>query len=201
MSRQQISAVIILAAGAGTRMNSAKPKVLHAIAGRSLLHHAIVAANELEPNRLVVVVRHERDAVAAEASAVAPDTLIADQDDIPGTGRAVYCGLTVLDATAVAGAVAAGTVGAPARDTKAAFTGSTGASDESPPPAPERTAHVVGWHSAILNVNAVCDVCNALLPKGSRAGVGIVTGGGAIPFRCSKCLAELSDGGGDPPGA
>jgi bifunctional UDP-N-acetylglucosamine pyrophosphorylase/glucosamine-1-phosphate N-acetyltransferase len=119
VSRQQISAVIILAAGAGTRMNSAKPKVLHAIAGRSLLHHAIVAANELEPNRLVVVVRHERDAVAAEASAVAPDTLIADQDDIPGTGRAVYCGLTVLDATAVAGAVAAGTVGAPARDTKA----------------------------------------------------------------------------------
>ena len=60
---------------------------------------------------------------------------------------------------------------------------------------------MVGWHSAILNVNAVCDVCNALLPKGSRAGVGIVTGGGAIPFRCSKCLAELSDGGGDPPGA
>jgi hypothetical protein len=88
-----------------------------------------------------------------------------------------------------------------ARDTKAAFTDSTGASDDSQPPAPERAAQVVGWHSAILNVNAVCDVCNALLPKGSRAGVGIVTGGGAIPFRCSKCLAELSDGDGEAPGA
>ena len=119
MSSQPISAVIILAAGAGTRMNSARPKVLHPIAGRSLLHHAIVAANHLEPNRLVVVVRHERDAVAAEASAVAPGVLIADQDEIPGTGRAVYCGLTVLDATAVASAVAAGSRGAPALDSKA----------------------------------------------------------------------------------
>src|SRR6478735_2397597 len=70
VSRQPIAAVIILAAGAGTRMNSATPKVLHSIAGRSLLHHAIVAANELEPSRLVVVVRHERDAVAAAASAI-----------------------------------------------------------------------------------------------------------------------------------
>jgi bifunctional UDP-N-acetylglucosamine pyrophosphorylase/glucosamine-1-phosphate N-acetyltransferase len=119
VSRHQIAAVIILAAGAGTRMNSATPKVLHAIAGRSLLHHAIAAANELEPSRLVVVVRHERDLVAAEASAVAPTALIADQDDIPGTGRAVYCGLTVLDATAVAGAVAAGGRGASALGTKA----------------------------------------------------------------------------------
>ncbi|MGC4174513.1 bifunctional UDP-N-acetylglucosamine diphosphorylase/glucosamine-1-phosphate N-acetyltransferase GlmU [Demequina sp.] len=119
MSGQQISAVIILAAGAGTRMNSATPKVLHSIAGRSLLHHAVVAANHLEPNRLVVVVRHERDAVAAEATAVSPGVLIADQDDIPGTGRAVYCGLSVLDATAMAGVVAAGTTGAPARDVKA----------------------------------------------------------------------------------
>ena len=119
MSRQHIAAVIILAAGAGTRMNSATPKVLHSIAGRSLLHHAMTAASELEPARLVVVVRHERDAVAAEASAIAPDALIADQDDIPGTGRAVYCGLTVLDATAVAGAVAAGGRGASALSTKA----------------------------------------------------------------------------------
>lgn len=119
MSRQQISAVIILAAGAGTRMNSATPKVLHSIAGRSLLHHAMVAANQLEPNRVVVVVRHERDAVAAEASAIAPETLIADQDDIPGTGRAVYCGLSVLDATAMAGAVAATGGGAEARDARA----------------------------------------------------------------------------------
>jgi len=96
VSRQQISAVIILAAGAGTRMKSAKPKVLHAIAGRTLLHHAMVAASALEPEQVVVVVRHERDAVAAEATAVRGDVLIADQDSIPGTGRAVLCGLETL---------------------------------------------------------------------------------------------------------
>ncbi len=119
MSRQPISAAIILAAGAGTRMNSATPKVLHAIAGRSLLHHAMAAATELEPARLVVVVRHERDKVAAEVAAVSPEAVIADQDEVPGTGRAVYCGLTVLDATAVAGAVAAGGRGASALAAKA----------------------------------------------------------------------------------
>ena len=119
MSRQPISAVIILAAGAGTRMNSATPKVLHSIAGRSLLHHAIAAATALEPQRVVVVVRHERDAVAAEATAIDPTILVADQDEIPGTGRAVYCGLTMLDAIVVAGAVAAGSRGASALSTKA----------------------------------------------------------------------------------
>jgi bifunctional UDP-N-acetylglucosamine pyrophosphorylase/glucosamine-1-phosphate N-acetyltransferase len=119
VSRQQVAAVIILAAGAGTRMNSATPKVLHAIAGRSLLHHAIVAADALEPSRLVVVVRHERDAVAAEATAIAPHALIADQDEVPGTGRAVFCGLSVLDAAAVAGAVAAGGRGASALSSRA----------------------------------------------------------------------------------
>ena len=114
MSRQHIAAVIILAAGAGTRMKSATPKVLHSISGRSLLRHAIVAASELEPARIVVVVRHERDAVAAEAIAAAPLALVADQDEIPGTGRAVYCGLSVLDAAAVAAAVVAGGAGAEA---------------------------------------------------------------------------------------
>lgn len=108
MSRQQIAAVIVLAAGAGTRMNSATPKVLHSIGGRTLLHHAIAAANELEPQRLTVVVRHERDAVASHAAAIEPTVLIADQDDIPGTGRAVHCGLSTLDAAAMAAAVAKG---------------------------------------------------------------------------------------------
>lgn len=108
MSRQKPAAVMVLAAGAGTRMNSSTPKVLHTIAGRTLLHHAIAAAQELEPARLVVVLRHERDAVAAHVADIAPTALLADQDDVPGTGRAVYCGLTALDATAVAFAVAHG---------------------------------------------------------------------------------------------
>jgi bifunctional UDP-N-acetylglucosamine pyrophosphorylase/glucosamine-1-phosphate N-acetyltransferase len=103
-------AVMILAAGEGTRMKSATPKVMHSIGGRSLLHHAIHAARGLEPSRMVVVVRHERDRVAAHVLEAAPDALVADQDDVPGTGRAVWCGLGVLDATAMAAAVARGGV-------------------------------------------------------------------------------------------
>jgi hypothetical protein len=59
--------------------------------------------------------------------------------------------------------------------------------------AEERAATVVGWQLVRLNVNAVCDACNAILAKGTRAGVGIVAGGEAIPFRCQNCLKELMD--------
>jgi len=90
------AAVIILAAGEGTRMKSATPKVLHAIGGRSLLGHAIAAARGLRPEHLAVVVRHERDRVAAHITAIAPDAVIADQDDVKGTGRACECGLDAL---------------------------------------------------------------------------------------------------------
>ena len=89
-------------------MRSATPKVLHRIGGRSLLHHAIVAAQGVEPGRLAVVVRHERESVAAHALEASPSALIADQDDVPGTGRAVWCGLTALDATAMAAAASQG---------------------------------------------------------------------------------------------
>ncbi|MDR1799492.1 MAG: bifunctional UDP-N-acetylglucosamine diphosphorylase/glucosamine-1-phosphate N-acetyltransferase GlmU [Bifidobacteriaceae bacterium] len=94
-------AVIILAAGEGTRMKSALPKVLHRIAGRTLLHHAIAAAQALDPARIVVVVRHGRDQVAAEALRLAPAALVVDQDEIPGTGRAVQCALAAMDQAGV----------------------------------------------------------------------------------------------------
>jgi len=100
------AAVIVLAAGEGTRMRSATPKVLHTLGGRSMLGHALAAAGELDPGRLVVVVRHARDQVVAHARAVAPGVLVADQDGIPGTGRAVQCGLSVLDAAVHAGVAA-----------------------------------------------------------------------------------------------
>lgn len=93
-----ISAVIILAAGQGTRMKSRTPKVLHEMCGRSLLGHAIAAARELDPERIVVVVRHERELVAAHALECDADILIADQDDVPGTGRATWCALQALPA-------------------------------------------------------------------------------------------------------
>ncbi len=77
-------------------MKSAIPKVLHAIAGRSLLGHAIAAARGLAPDHLAVVVRHCRELVAEHVRHVAPDALIADQDEVKGTGRAAECGLERL---------------------------------------------------------------------------------------------------------
>ncbi|WP_255521874.1 bifunctional UDP-N-acetylglucosamine diphosphorylase/glucosamine-1-phosphate N-acetyltransferase GlmU [Rothia sp. ZJ932] len=92
------SAVIVLAAGAGTRMKSSTPKVMHPIGGRSMVEHAVAVARELEPKSLAVVVRHQRDKVAAHVTAFDADVTIVDQDEIPGTGRAVEVGLLGLDA-------------------------------------------------------------------------------------------------------
>lgn len=94
------SAVIVLAAGAGTRMKSETPKVMHPIGGRSMVEHAIAAAQDLRPQRLAVVVRHQRDKVAAHVTAFDPSITIVDQDDVPGTGRAVEVGLLGLDESA-----------------------------------------------------------------------------------------------------
>lgn len=99
------AAVIVLAAGEGTRMKSSTPKMLHALAGRSLLGHVLVAARSLDPALLAVVVRHERDRVAEHAVSVDPDAVVVDQDEIPGTGRAVQCALAALDAKAHAQAL------------------------------------------------------------------------------------------------
>ena len=90
------AAVIILAAGQGTRMRSRLPKVLHRIGGRSLVGHAMAAAREVGAEHTVVVVRHERDLVAAHVAEVDASVTIADQDEIPGTGRACECGLDAL---------------------------------------------------------------------------------------------------------
>ena len=92
------AAVIVLAAGAGTRMKSRTPKILHEIGGRSLVGHALQAARSIHPRELALVVRHERDLVAAHVAALDPQALIVDQDDVPGTGRAVEAALEALDA-------------------------------------------------------------------------------------------------------
>lgn len=96
MSPVRPAAVICLAAGEGTRMRSALPKVLHAIGGRTLLGHAVAAARALDPDHLVVVVRHERDRVADHVAAIDADARLVDQDEVTGTGRAVECGLRAL---------------------------------------------------------------------------------------------------------
>ncbi|MDE0545815.1 bifunctional UDP-N-acetylglucosamine diphosphorylase/glucosamine-1-phosphate N-acetyltransferase GlmU [Microbacterium sp. C7(2022)] len=91
-------AVIVLAAGQGTRMKSTLPKMLHQIGGRPLIGHVLATAGELSPESITVVVRHERDLVAASVVAAVPDARVVDQDDIPGTGRAVQVALDALGA-------------------------------------------------------------------------------------------------------
>ncbi len=89
-------AVIILAAGQGTRMKSSMPKVLHRLAGVPLIGHVLATARELDPAHILAVVRHERDAVAAAISDFLPEAVIVDQDEVPGTGRAVEVALAAL---------------------------------------------------------------------------------------------------------
>ena len=98
MTTSRPAAVIVLAAGEGTRMKSATPKVLHAIGGRTLLGHAIAAARGADPQHLAIVVRHGRELVAAHIAAVDTDAVIADQDEVMGTGRATECALDALPA-------------------------------------------------------------------------------------------------------
>jgi bifunctional UDP-N-acetylglucosamine pyrophosphorylase/glucosamine-1-phosphate N-acetyltransferase len=92
------AAVIVLAAGEGTRMKSATPKVLHPIGGTALLGHAIRAARATGADHVEVVVRHEREQVVEFCREFDADLVIADQDDVKGTGRAVECGLDALPA-------------------------------------------------------------------------------------------------------
>ncbi|MBV7699646.1 bifunctional UDP-N-acetylglucosamine diphosphorylase/glucosamine-1-phosphate N-acetyltransferase GlmU [Streptomyces sp. TRM70350] len=96
MSAIRPAAVVVLAAGEGTRMKSATPKVLHDICGRSLVGHVLAAAGELEPEHLVVVVGHAREQVTAHLAEVAPDVRTAVQAQQNGTGHAVRMGLEEL---------------------------------------------------------------------------------------------------------
>ncbi|MEN9608189.1 MAG: hypothetical protein RLZZ06_120 [Actinomycetota bacterium] len=95
MSNQKF-AVIVLAAGAGTRMRSQTPKVMHELAGLPLIGHALSTATALGAEQVISVVRHEREVIAEYINAFYPTALIADQDEIPGTGRAVECALEHL---------------------------------------------------------------------------------------------------------
>jgi bifunctional UDP-N-acetylglucosamine pyrophosphorylase/glucosamine-1-phosphate N-acetyltransferase len=83
--------VVILAAGAGTRMESDRPKVLHELGGAPLLHHAMRAAAALGPERTVVVTGVGGDAVGRAARAFDPDAAVVRQEAQKGTGHAVAC--------------------------------------------------------------------------------------------------------------
>ena len=83
-------AVIVLAAGQGTRMKSALPKVMHGIAGRPMLAHVLAVAKALGPQRIVVVTAPGAQAVARLAAEWGAETVV--QERQLGTGHAVLAG-------------------------------------------------------------------------------------------------------------
>lgn len=95
---QSKRAVVVLAAGQGTRMKSSLPKVLHPLGGMPLIGHVLDTAMSLRPDAIVTVVRHERDQVARAILDHYDAAVIVDQDDQPGTGRAVELALAALPA-------------------------------------------------------------------------------------------------------
>ncbi len=95
-STTAVTAVVVLAAGGGTRMKSRRSKLLHEVCGRSLLSYAVQAASHLEPAHLVVVVGHQREQVLAHLGEIAPYAEHAVQEQQLGTGHAVQCALSQL---------------------------------------------------------------------------------------------------------
>jgi bifunctional UDP-N-acetylglucosamine pyrophosphorylase/glucosamine-1-phosphate N-acetyltransferase len=88
--------IVILAAGQGTRMRSALPKVLHPVAGNSMLGHVIHSARQLSPRRIHVVIGHGADVVRERLAA--DDLNFVMQDKQLGTGHAVAQALPELTA-------------------------------------------------------------------------------------------------------
>lgn len=100
MSSPGDTAVLVLAAGPGTRMRSDTPKVLHTIGGRSMLSHLLHAVAKVAPQHLAVVLGHDHERIAPLiadwADALGRPIDVALQDRPRGTGDAVLCGLSAL---------------------------------------------------------------------------------------------------------
>ena len=86
-----------MAAGKGTRMKSALPKVLHRLAGKSLLQHVLTASAAVGSDRTIVITGHGAQAVEAAVTATTPGTLFARQMPQLGTGHAVQQTVPLLD--------------------------------------------------------------------------------------------------------
>lgn len=98
LTSPQPLAVVVLAAGQGKRFHSDRPKVLHRMNGRTLIHNVISVVQGLgEVKRLVVVVGRGADAVRAEVARHAPMAICVDQPEPLGTADAVRCALPALD--------------------------------------------------------------------------------------------------------
>lgn len=90
-------AVVILAAGQGSRMQSDLPKVLHRLAGVPLVGHTLAVARSVQPERTIVVAGHGADAVRKSVAKLEPDAKIVLQTEQLGTGHAVQQSLPELE--------------------------------------------------------------------------------------------------------
>jgi bifunctional UDP-N-acetylglucosamine pyrophosphorylase / glucosamine-1-phosphate N-acetyltransferase len=101
VSAQQSSGltVIVLAAGGGTRMRSKTMKVLHPIAGRTMIGHVLTAARAMEPDRIVAVVGHQREQVSEHIRSLDPGVVLAVQEEQLGTGHAVRVAMEAIGET------------------------------------------------------------------------------------------------------
>lgn len=97
MENASVAASIILAAGDGTRMRSTTPKVLHKFAGKTFLNRVMNAMAGVNPGELAVVVHAQAKRVSAAAQSYDNAVRIVNQDDKPGTGRAVQCAMHDLN--------------------------------------------------------------------------------------------------------
>ncbi len=95
-----MDAIVVLAAGGGTRMRSATPKVLHELGGRSMLGHVLAAADAAGAAEVAVVVGHAREQVLPHVTDCLPRARQAVQAEQLGTGHATEIGLSAVEATA-----------------------------------------------------------------------------------------------------
>ncbi|MBF9044133.1 bifunctional UDP-N-acetylglucosamine diphosphorylase/glucosamine-1-phosphate N-acetyltransferase GlmU [Rhodobacterales bacterium HKCCE4037] len=96
-ARSRPLALVVLAAGAGTRMNSDLPKPLHPLGQAPLLAHALASAAPLEPARIIVVTGHGAEAVEAALADIAPEAIAVRQAEQLGTGHAVLQAADALE--------------------------------------------------------------------------------------------------------
>jgi bifunctional UDP-N-acetylglucosamine pyrophosphorylase/glucosamine-1-phosphate N-acetyltransferase len=101
------AAVIVLAAGSGTRMRSKRSKVLHPLCGRTMIGHVLSAVTAVDPRQVVAVVGHGREEVGPHILDQVPDAALAVQETQEGTGHAVSVALEALRAS---GGTPSGTV-------------------------------------------------------------------------------------------
>jgi bifunctional UDP-N-acetylglucosamine pyrophosphorylase / glucosamine-1-phosphate N-acetyltransferase len=95
-SADGVAAVVVLAAGQGTRMRSSRPKVLHELGGRSMLGHVLAATEPFKAGRTVVVVGAGREAVEEHLAGIAPDALPVLQTEQRGSGHAAALALDAV---------------------------------------------------------------------------------------------------------